>query len=156
MVKAARWSSLLVVAVLVAACSSTDGEPTKDTPETRCTRLCAPPRDNPCFNASTTDTTCKSTCLARLNGLSEACQSCVHAESGWMGTSCKCDDAFGSLGSFSCKTCRWKSSSNSCGSDVGNSCDTPTACQGFQMSPVGAPKCAETCGETPIVDAGTD
>ena len=149
------WGSLLVVAGLLAACSSTD-DAQKDTPETRCTRLCAPSKENPCYNESTTDTACKSTCLARLTGKSDACQSCVHVESGWIGTSCKCDDAFGGFGSATCKTCKWKSSSNTCGTDVGNSCDTPTGCAGFQMLPVGDPQCADACGETPIVDAGAD
>lgn len=145
-----------IVLALVAACSSSDDGVTEDTPETRCRRLCVPPKDNPCFNTAATDTTCQSTCLARINGKTVGCQSCLQVHSGWTGETCKCDDAFGGFGSATCKQCRWQSSSNSCSSNVGNSCPPVKGCEGFIMAPVGDPNCAKDCGETPVVDAGGD
>ena len=148
-----RWfASVVGVLCLVAACSSSD-EAQPDTPESRCRQVCSSAKDNPCFNTAATDTSCTSACVARLTGKTTECQACLRVHAGWKGESCKCDDAFGAFGSFSCKTCHWQSQSYSCGSQVGNSCPPVAGCEGLVMTP---PDCASVCGDAPIADAGTD
>jgi len=141
------------LALFIAACAST-ASPPPETPETRCQRICKPESGSPCQGQS--DPSCTSSCLARLSGKSDTCASCLHAQSGWKGTTCSCDDAFGGFGSASCETCHWLGAGKSCSGAVGNSCSVAQGCEGLVIAPIGDPSCASTCGETPIVDAGTE
>lgn len=142
----------VLVSSILAACAS--HEETKDTPETRCQRICATPTTGPCTGKS--DDACTSSCLARLTGKPDACQSCLHAHSGWKGVSCSCDKALGGFGSLTCETCNWLGAGQSCAGGTSGNCSTVAqGCTGLVIAPVGEPACASQCGEAPATDGGT-
>lgn len=146
-----KRSAILAAVLLVAACASQDDN-TPDTPETRCQRICTASANGPCAGQS--DPSCQSTCVARLTGKSEECQSCLHGHSGWKGVSCSCDEVLGGFGSVTCKTCKWTGANNTCTTEVTGSCSVTPSCEGLVIAPVGEPDCASACGEASSVDAG--
>lgn len=147
------WPAAVILGTVLAQACGPQQDASKDTPESRCQRICTPAASGPCNGK--TEPSCSSACVARLAGKSDACQSCLQSKSGWKGVSCSCDDALGGFGSATCKTCKWTGAQSACTTEISGSCSGAQGCEGLTIAPVGEPDCAAPCNEQPIADAGS-
>lgn len=141
------------VILLAAACSTSDpgGSSAPPTLAERCASNCTAPKsaDDPCHGASA-DASCASTCETTLAGKSDECVTCILSYSGFTGTTCKCDEALGGLGSVSCSECTYHGGSKSCATQLIDKCTNGAQqCSGYTAKAIDDPVCATKCGVTP-------
>jgi hypothetical protein len=136
---------------LLAACSSSSPPYVPATLEQRCSESCAYfPPGNPCAGMSP-PANCAAQCLAEVMPFApnDDCTNCVIVNSGWEGTTCKCDSALGVQ--TICNACSYSAAGSACGSRT--NCDSlpASACMGFVAARPTGLICAQACG---FLDAG--